>query len=109
MGGRDRSIDLKNQNDLIVAGAVILVCIGVSLAFFFQKREPAPIAAPTPVVTADAQPVPANVKYANSLPGGGGAGGAGGPAGGGRVGAGPELGGGGAPGPMSAGTAVAGG
>ena len=63
---------MKNQNDLIVAGAVILVCIGVSLAFFFQKREPAPIAAPATIVTADAQPVPANVKYANSLPGGGG-------------------------------------
>ncbi len=75
---------MKNQNDLIVAGAVILVCIGVSLAFFFQKREPAPIAPPPTVVTTDAQPVPANVKYANSLPGGGGAAGAG--AGGGPVG-----------------------
>jgi hypothetical protein len=62
---------LKNQNDLIVAGAVILVCIGVSLAFFFQKREPAAPPAPAAVVTKDAEPVPANVQYANSLPGGG--------------------------------------
>jgi hypothetical protein len=71
---------LKNQNDLIVAGAVILVCIGVSLAFFFQKREPAAPAPPTAIVTADAQPIPANVQYANELPGGGAspAGGAGG-------------------------------
>jgi hypothetical protein len=62
---------LKNQNDLIVAGAVILVCIGVSLAFFFQKREPVAPAPPTSIVTADAQPIPANVQYANELPGGG--------------------------------------
>ncbi len=64
---------MKNQNDLIVAGAVILVCVGVSLAFFFQKREPVAPTPPTSVVTTDAQPVPANVQYANSLPGGGGA------------------------------------
>lgn len=63
---------MKNQNDLIVAGAVILVCIGVSLAFFFQKREPVAPAPPTPIVTKDAEPVPANVQYANELPGGGG-------------------------------------
>lgn len=62
---------MKNQNDLIVAGAVILVCIGVSLAFFFQRREPVAPAPPTPIVTADAEPVQANVQYANSLPGGG--------------------------------------
>ncbi len=87
---------MKNQNDLIVAGAVILVCIGVSLAFFFQKREPAPIAPPASIVTADAQPVPANVKYANSLPGGGGgAAGGGGGATGMRAGGGPMAGGGG--------------
>ena len=62
---------MKNQNDLIVAGAVILVCIGVSLAFFFQRREPVAPAPPTQIVTADAQPVPANVQFANELPGGG--------------------------------------
>jgi hypothetical protein len=63
---------LKNQNDLIVAGAVILVCIGVSLAFFFQRREPLPPTPPTPVVVTDAQPVPAAIQYSNNLPGGGG-------------------------------------
>lgn len=63
---------MKNQNDLIVAGAVILVCIAVSLAFFFQKREPVAPPAPASVTITDAQPIPANVQYANSLPGGGG-------------------------------------
>ena len=33
---------MKNQNDLIVAGAVVLVAIGVSLGFMFSKREPDP-------------------------------------------------------------------
>lgn len=64
---------MKNQNDLIVAGAVVLVCIGVSLAFFFQKREPVAPPAPQSVVVTDAVPVPASVQYANNLPGGGGA------------------------------------
>lgn len=76
---------MKNQNDLIVAGAVVLVCIGVSLGFMFTKREPIRPADPPTVVTADAQPAAASVTYANSLPGGGG-GGAGSPGGGTRGG-----------------------
>jgi len=60
---------LKNQNDLIVAGAVVLVCIGVSLGFMFTKREPVVIPPPPSVVTTDAQPAAATVTYANSLPG----------------------------------------
>jgi len=63
---------LKNQNDLIVAGAVILVCIGVSLGFYFQRREPVKPVPPPTVVTTDAQPAAATVVYANSLPGAGG-------------------------------------
>jgi hypothetical protein len=70
---------LKNQNDLIVAGAVILVCIGVSLGFFFQRREPVRPANPAPVVVTDAQPAEASVVYANSLPGAGEGSGAGAP------------------------------
>ena len=60
---------MKNQNDLIVAGAVVLVCIGVSLAFMFTKREPVKPPAPPVVVTKDAEPSAASVVYANSLPG----------------------------------------
>ncbi len=60
---------MKNQNDLIVAGAVVLVCIGVSLGFMFTKREPVVIADPPRVVTEDAKPAAASVTYANSLPG----------------------------------------
>ena len=69
---------MKNQIDLIVAGAVILVCIGVSLGFFFQRREPVRPANPAPVVTTEAQPAEASVVYANSLPGAGDGSGAGG-------------------------------
>jgi hypothetical protein len=77
---------LKNQNDLIVAGAVILVCIGVSLGFYFQRREPIRPADPPNVVTTDAQPAAASVTYANSLPGAGGDQQAGSPGGGTRGG-----------------------
>lgn len=59
---------MKNQNDLIVAGAVVLVCIGVSLAFMFTKREPTKPADPPSIVTKDAEPSAASVVYANSLP-----------------------------------------
>jgi hypothetical protein len=69
---------LKNQNDLIVAGAVVLVCIGVILGFYFTKRDPVAPPNPTPVVITDAEPPAATVTYANSLPGGGGGTGGGG-------------------------------
>lgn len=77
---------MKNQNDLIVAGAVILVCIGVSLGFFFQKREPVRPADPPNVVTTDAEPAAASVVYANSLPGASGSNNGGAPGGGTRGG-----------------------
>ena len=78
---------MKNQNDLIVAGAVVLVAIGVSLGFMFSKREP--VAAPTvpSVNIADPQPTSASVAFSDSLPGAGGAAG-GGRRGGGIAGAG---------------------
>ena len=79
---------MKNQNDLIVAGAVVLVCIGVILGFYFTKREPVAPPNPTPVVITDAEPASATVTYANSLPGGGGGTGGGGAAMGGPAGAG---------------------
>lgn len=60
---------MKNQNDLIVAGAIVLVCIGVSLVFMLQRREPFRPAAPPQVVTTDAVPAGASVVYSNSLPG----------------------------------------
>ena len=69
---------MKNQNDLIVAGAVVLVCIGVILGFYFTKRDPVAPPNPTPVVITDAEPAAATVTYANSLPGGGGGTGGGG-------------------------------
>ncbi|MEX2242743.1 MAG: hypothetical protein WD716_02735 [Fimbriimonadaceae bacterium] len=76
---------MKNQNDLIVAGAVVLVCIGVILGFYFTKRDPVAPPNPTPVVITDAEPAAATVTYANSLPGGGGGtGGGGAPSGAGR-------------------------
>ncbi|MCH8978527.1 MAG: hypothetical protein IH945_04705 [Armatimonadetes bacterium] len=73
---------MKNQNDLIVAGAVVLVAIGVSLGFMFTKREPAAAPAVPSVVVSEPQPTAASVAYSDSLPGAGGArGGRGGRAG----------------------------
>ena len=77
---------MKNQNDLIVAGAVVLVCIGVILGFYFTKRDPVAPPNPTPVVITDAVPAAASVTYANSIPGGGGTTGGAGAGGGARPG-----------------------
>jgi len=73
---------LKNQNDLIVAGAVVLVAIGVSLGFMFTKREPVEAPAVPTVVVSDPQPTSATVAMSDSLPGAG----AGGARAGGRAG-----------------------
>ncbi len=62
---------MKNQNDLIVAGAVVLVAIGVSLGFMFTKREPVEAPAVPTVVVSDPQPTSATVAMSDSLPGAG--------------------------------------
>lgn len=65
---------MKNQNDLIVAGAVVLVAIGVSLGFMFSKREPVEAPAVPTVVVSEPQPTAATVALSDSLPGAGGSG-----------------------------------
>ncbi|HXH60388.1 MAG TPA: hypothetical protein VNI20_03425 [Fimbriimonadaceae bacterium] len=60
---------MKNQNDLIVAGAILLVCIGVALVFMLEQRKPFKPAPPEQVVTTEAVPTGATVVYGNSLPG----------------------------------------
>lgn len=109
---------MKNQNDLIVAGAVVLVCIGVSLAFMFTKRDPGKPNDPPAVVTKDAEPAAASVTYANSLPGSAGSGtGPGGapafnpnqPVAAGAAGGGPQIAGAAGGGPTAAGAAGGGG
>ena len=62
---------MKNQNDLIVAGAVVLVAIGVSLGFMFTKREPVAAPAVPTVEVSDPQPTSATVAMSDSLPGAG--------------------------------------
>ncbi len=111
---------MKNQNDLIVSIAAVVVGIAMALVFFFTKREPVAPAAPQQVVTTDsALPTP-TVAWSNGIGGGGGgaaAGGFGGPGGpGGRGGFGPPGGfpgaasmPGGMGGPSSMGAAGAGG
>ena len=47
---------MKNQNDLIVAGAILLVCIGVALVFMLEQRKPFKPAPPEQVVTTEAVP-----------------------------------------------------
>jgi hypothetical protein len=83
---------MKNQNDLIVSIVAIVVALGVSLGFFFNKRVPVKPPEPAPVPTAEAKGAEGSVTFANSLPGGdreagsgGGPGGAPGGRGGGRV------------------------
>lgn len=63
---------MKNQNDLIVAGAVVLVAIGVSLGFMFNKRTPAQAPEVPVVVVSEPMPVAAKVAMSDSLPGAGG-------------------------------------
>ena len=61
---------MKNQNDLIVAGALVLVCIGVSIGFMMTARKPTPPPVPAPINVSEAQPPQVGVAMDNSLPGG---------------------------------------
>ena len=86
---------MKNQNDLIIAiVAFVLMGIVVGVAYGTQ-RQPAAMTPTEKVITAPPQLPSADVKWANSLPGGGNSAGGGGgrgsggglassPAGGGR-------------------------
>lgn len=69
---------LKNQNDLIVAGAVVLVCVAVSLGFMMTARKPVQPPAVKPINVADAEPPATGVVMADALPGATGGGRAGG-------------------------------
>jgi len=84
-------LKLKNQNDLIVMIATAVVCLGVGLGFFFNKRTPDKPAPPKPVPTAAAKRLDGAVVFANGLPGSSNNSGGGG--GGGGRGAGPVAGG----------------
>lgn len=80
---------MKNQNDLIIAiVAFVLMGIVVGVAYGTQ-RQPAAMTPTEKVITAPPQLPSADVKWANSLPGGGNsAGGGGGRGSGGGAGAG---------------------
>ena len=99
---------MKNQNDLIVAGAVVLVAIGVSLGFMFTKREPVAAPAVPTVVIDEPKPTSATVAMSDSLPGAGAGGARAGARGGGRGGfagsggGGPSIAGAGGGGPSAA-------
>lgn len=73
---------------MIAMIAVAVVCLGVGLGFFFNKRIPEKPAPPKPVPTTPAKRLDGAVVYANGLPGGGNnaAGGGAGRAGGGGAG-----------------------
>lgn len=65
---------MKNQNDLIVAIAVVVVSLGAAAAFYFTKPTPVAPAAPTAVNLTPVKVPEGSVVMANSLPGGSGGG-----------------------------------
>ena len=73
---------MKNQLDLIVSIVAVVLAIGLSLTFYFTKRQPLTVTDPSPIVTANVTPPAGSVVTANALAGGG-SGGGGAAAGGG--------------------------
>ncbi len=65
---------MKSQNDLIVAGAVVLVCIGVSIGFMMTARKPVAPPIVKPINVADAAPPKTDIVMSDALPGGTGGG-----------------------------------
>lgn len=67
---------MKSQTDLIIGiVSIVLACIIAGVAFGTQMKPVAPAAAPQPKLSAPTFPENVQVVRANSLPGGGGAGG----------------------------------
>jgi hypothetical protein len=81
---------MKNPLNLIVSIVAVVLMIGLSLTFYFNKRTTATLTPPNKINFADVAPPEGSVVFADKL-GGGNAGGTGGPAAGG-------FGGGGVPG-----------
>ncbi|MCB0825538.1 MAG: hypothetical protein KDC26_05070 [Armatimonadetes bacterium] len=60
---------MKNQTDIIVSIAAILVAVISIIVFAVQAPKPATLTPPTTVDVTEVQTPPGAVVYANSLPG----------------------------------------
>lgn len=76
---------MKNQNDLIVTVATVVLALVAITAFYFTKPEPKQPPAPEKVLTAAPQLPAGDVQFATSLPGATGGGAARGGGGGGAT------------------------
>lgn len=65
---------MKNQTDIIVSIAAILVAVISIIVFAVQAPKPATLTPPTVVDVTEVQTPPGAVVYANSLPGASGGG-----------------------------------
>lgn len=74
---------MKNPLNLIVSIVAVVLMIGLSLTFYFNKRQPATLTAPNKINLADVAPPEGSVVFADKL-GGNNAGGTGAVGGGGK-------------------------